>query len=88
MFAVMETRIDPSKLEETFRLLGFHGYTFSPTRGFVGGIAVAWKTDKVAVQVDINDFQFLFLHVNFQDGFFWCFTPSYGSPIESTRNHL
>ncbi|KAK2384195.1 hypothetical protein QL285_071565 [Trifolium repens] len=82
----METRIDPQKLSKTFKLLGFDNMQHTKCRGFAGGIVVAWKTSEVYINIEITDFQFLHLMINFLDGPSWNFTAVYASPREEIRN--
>lgn len=39
----METRINPSRLKNTFQMLDFDGITFASNRDLAGGIAIGWK---------------------------------------------
>lgn len=84
----METRVDPQRLQNTFRMLGFDGYHFSPSHGFAGGIGVAWNSNNVGIQVEYVHFQFLHLLIVPKDGAEWYFTPVYASPREEARGHL
>ncbi|WJX46815.1 hypothetical protein P8452_33574 [Trifolium repens] len=84
----METRIDPTKLTKTFKLLGFDSMKHSECRGFAGGIVVAWKTADVQINVNITDFQFLHLQISFMMGPSWYFSAVYASPREELRNEM
>jgi hypothetical protein len=86
VIVIMETRVDPQKLSKTFKLLGFDNMQHTECRGYAGGIVVAWKTSEVYVNVEIIDFQFMHLLINFLNGPKWNFTAVYASPREETRN--
>jgi exonuclease III len=44
VMVIMETRVDPKKLNKTIKLLGFDHMHHTDCRGFAGGIIVAWKS--------------------------------------------
>lgn len=60
---IMETRVDPGRLRNTLRLLGFNGYCFSQVHGFAGGIVVAWREDNITLRVLHTTFQFIHIEV-------------------------
>jgi exonuclease III len=88
IFVIMETRVDPKKLEKTLNLLGFDKMVYENCRGFAGGILVAWKEDSVTVNLLKNDFQFLHLSVTLEDGLSWNFTTVYASPKDDLKREL
>lgn len=49
----------PRKLGKKFSLLGFDGYECTVTMSYAGGIAMAWKEEKVIIDIVNKDFQFL-----------------------------
>ncbi|WJX54197.1 hypothetical protein P8452_40108 [Trifolium repens] len=81
----METRVDPQKLSNSFKLLGFDKMHHTQCRGFAGGIVVAWKSSDVDMNVEITDFQFIHLMISFSGGPTWNFTAVYASPREELR---
>jgi exonuclease III len=85
VIVIMETRVDPEKLRNTFMLLGFDNMHHSQCRGFAGGIVVAWKMNDVNMNVEITDFQFIHLTITFNGGPSWKFTAVYASPREELR---
>jgi exonuclease III len=85
---IMETRVDPNKLNKTFKLLGFDYMQHTECRGFAGGIVVVWKSTDVQINVEINDFQFIHLTIAFMPGSSWNFTAVYASPREELRKEL
>ncbi|KAK2417953.1 hypothetical protein QL285_040194 [Trifolium repens] len=82
----METRVDPQKISKTIKMLGFDNMQHTECRGYAGGIVVAWKSSEVYISVDIFDFQFMHLTINFLNGPSWNFTAVYASPREENRN--
>lgn len=50
---------DPRKLGKKFSLLGFDVYEYTVTMSYAGGIAMAWKEEKVIIDIVNKDFQFL-----------------------------
>ncbi|WJX12066.1 hypothetical protein P8452_02605 [Trifolium repens] len=88
MLVIMETRCDPNKLRRTFELLGFDDFVATEVRGYAGGIVVAWKRNKITVDVCKKGFQYIHLRVNYPNDKWWFLTPIYASPIESNRNLL
>jgi hypothetical protein len=85
VIVIMETRVDPEKLRNTFTLLGFDKMHHTHCRGFAGGIVVAWKVDEVQMNVVMTDFQFIHLQISFTGGPAWHFTSVYASPREELR---
>lgn len=55
----METQTNPFYLEKTFKMLGFDKLIGSEVRVFSGGIAMAWKSDKLKVEVMKIHFRFM-----------------------------
>lgn len=88
VFAIIETRCNPLRTQNTFRRLGYDGFSFSENRGYAGGIAVGWKTDLVLMVEDRNDFQFLHFNVVMHDHRSWFFSIVYASPVEEMRAEL
>jgi hypothetical protein len=68
LLVIVETRCDPLSLEKTFKLLGYDGLVASEVHGYAGGIAVAWQTQYITVDVCIKKFQFLHLKVCYTSG--------------------
>lgn len=68
IFVVMETRSDPSNLKRAFSRVGFNGFYFSESRGFLYGIAMGWKDDKLQVHILKRHFQFLHSRIIIEDG--------------------
>ncbi|WJX75538.1 hypothetical protein P8452_59063 [Trifolium repens] len=85
---IMETRVDPNKLNKTFKLLGFDFMQHTDCRGFSGGIVVGWKSNDVQINVEITDFQFMHLTIAFMNGTSWKFTAVYASPREELRKEM
>lgn len=85
---VMETRVDPLKLQRTFGLLGFDGFLSTDVQGYAGGIVVVWKTAQLHITLLRREFQFLHLRVNMGNMAEWFFTPIYASPNEEARRGL
>lgn len=52
----LETRLDPLRLQKTFIKLGFDAFEYLETRGYVGGICVVWKKNKMDVVVHKTHF--------------------------------
>lgn len=88
MLVIMETRIHPSRLENTFRLQGFDGFTFSEGRGLLSGIVVAWKSTAVQVLVVDTKFQYIHMQIGFGSLKQSYFTVVYASSVEDTRCDL
>lgn len=88
IFAIFETRCNPSRLQKTFRLLGYDGFAFSQNRGFAGGIAVGWKIEVVGLVALRNEFQFIHFEVPMQHHSSWFLTLVYASPVEELRTEL
>jgi hypothetical protein len=88
MVVIMETRCDPNKLQQTFKLLGFDGFLATEAYGFSGGIVTAWKEDCISVVLENKKFQYMHLRVQLQNGSTWFFTPTYASPNEDNRGLL
>lgn len=85
---VMETIVDPLKLQRTFGLLGFDGFLSTDVQGYAGGIVVVWKTAQLHITLLRREFQFLHLRVNMGNMAEWFFTPIYASPNEEARRGL
>lgn len=85
---ILETRVDPARLQRTLGLLGFDGYDFCNVQGYAGGIRVAWKRHNIRIDVLRKEFQFMHLQVISQGRHRWFFTPVYASPNENTRREL
>jgi exonuclease III len=88
VMVIMETRVDPNKLNKTFKLLGFDFMQHTDCRGFSGGIVVGWKSNDVQINVEITDFQFMHLTIAFMNGTSWKFTAVYASPREELRKEM
>lgn len=84
----METRVDPERLQRTFKLLGFDGFLASEVRGFSGGIVVGWKTNALRISLLVQNFQFLHIRIGGFGPAAWFFTGIYASPVEENKNHL
>lgn len=56
MLVILETRLDPLRLQKTFIKLGFDAFEYLETRGYVGGICVVWKKNKMDVVVHKTHF--------------------------------
>ena len=52
----LETRLDPLRLQKTFINLGFDAFEYLENRGYVGGICVVWKKNKMDVVVHKTHF--------------------------------
>ncbi|KAK2451486.1 hypothetical protein P8452_14619 [Trifolium repens] len=85
---IMETRVDPNKLDKSIKLLGFDNMQHTECRGFAGGIVVAWKTCDARIKVETADFQFIHLQIAFTNGPSWKFTAVYASPKEELRKDM
>lgn len=77
IIVILEMRQNPTRLERTFQLLGFDGFVFIELFGFACGIIMAWKTEKVDIQVILKNFQFMQLFIDAKDDHKWIFTPSF-----------
>lgn len=88
MLVCLETRADPKRLENTFKLLGFDNVQYSAIQGYAGRIVVAWKTGNIDIVVEKAHFQFIHLKIVPLEGEEWLFTPVYASPREDVRRHL
>lgn len=51
ILVILETRMEPSKLDKTFKLLGFDILIGYEVRGYSGGITMGWKSHKVKIEV-------------------------------------
>ncbi|XP_058760448.1 uncharacterized protein LOC131633779 [Vicia villosa] len=85
---IMETRMNPLNLANTFRSMGFDKLMGTDVQGFAGGIALAWKSDIVKVEILRKHFQFLHLQIKLNTGEEFLFTPVYASPNRSIRDVL
>lgn len=85
---IVETRMEPHKLEKTFILLGFNILVRSEVRGFSGGISMAWKSNRVKVDVLQKYFKFLHTKIKFEGEEECLFTPVYACPREDGRKEL
>lgn len=50
MFIILETRTDLGKICKKFAIKGFDCFDYTDVRGFVGGITMGWKMDKIHSQ--------------------------------------
>jgi hypothetical protein len=83
MLVILETRCDPNKLRCSFNLLGFDEVSATEVQGYAGGIACAWKSDDIYVDVCEKNFQYMHLKVRYPNDGWWFFTPVYASPNEN-----
>jgi hypothetical protein len=88
MLVILETRCDPNKLRCSFNLLGFDEFSATEVQGYAGGIACAWKSDDIYVDVCEKNFQYMHLKVRYPNDGWWFFTPVYASPNENARHAL
>lgn len=88
MLVIMETRSDPSNLNRAFSHLGFTCFSFSEARGFVGGMAIGWKTEKLQVHILKCHFQFIHSQIIFEEGKFWHISTIYASSLEDRKKEL
>lgn len=63
MLIIIETRIGPSMLYKKFNQLGFDSYEYTDNKGFVGGIYMGCKKDKIQIQLLQKHFQFLHVKI-------------------------
>ncbi|GAU46050.1 hypothetical protein TSUD_191210 [Trifolium subterraneum] len=68
--------------------LDTHQPEHTECQGFAGGIVVAWKASEVQICVEITDFQFMHLMINFMNGPSWKFTAVYVGPKEELRKEM
>ena len=85
---IMELRVDASRLKRTFNMLGFDEFHFSNTRGFSGGIVVAWRSDRVQGTVLTIHFQFIHLQITDLNNMQWYFSAVYANPNEELKRNL
>ncbi|XP_058774782.1 uncharacterized protein LOC131649052 [Vicia villosa] len=85
---ILETRTNPANLAKIFKILGFDSLIGSEVQGYAGGIALAWNSSKVKVELLKRHFQFLHLRLNLDSGEEFFFTPVYASPRSSGRTEL
>lgn len=85
VLVIVEPRVDPSKLQRTFPLLGYTGFCYSPVQGFAGGIILAWKQANVSVKVLKTTSQFIHAEISINREQEWFFTAVYASPHECSR---
>lgn len=78
----MEIRSDPKKLNTPLKKLGFQNFISVENFGYVGGIMVACKYDKVKVCMISKDDQFFHLQVKNNQDQDWMFTVVYACPNE------
>lgn len=88
IFVVMETRSDPSNLKRAFSRVGFNGFYFSESRGFLYGISMGWKDDKLQVHILKCHFQFLHSRIIIEDGKTWHISDVYASRLEDRKREL
>ncbi|XP_058733373.1 uncharacterized protein LOC131604980 [Vicia villosa] len=88
MLVIMETRCHPDRVKKYFIQLRYHGFLASNNEGFAGGICVGWKKDCMQVHVEITNFQFLHLQVQYDKSLNWCFTSIYASPNEESMRRM
>lgn len=88
VFAIMETRCDPVKLQVPLQKLGFHKLFLVENVGYAGGIMVACKEDNLKVELLSSMDRAIHLLITNNSGQKWCFTVVYASPNEIMRKHL
>lgn len=89
VLVIMEPRVDPDRLWQTFRLLGFDGFLASEVRGYSGGIILGWKTNALRVSLLVRNFQFLHFRIGgVGPSALFFFTAVYASPAEENRSQL
>ncbi|CAK8579249.1 unnamed protein product [Lathyrus sativus] len=84
----METRVTSDNLTPTLERLRFDKFVVSEASRFSGGIVMAWKSEKVNVDVIYTYFQFLHINLKFSGGEEFLFTHVYASPREERHKDL
>lgn len=85
---MIEIIIDLAKLCNKFSKLGFDGFDYTKVRGYVGGVTIGWKKNKIKVCTIEKHFQFLHVRVNMEDEVDWLLTTVYASPREEGGKEL
>ncbi|XP_058752916.1 uncharacterized protein LOC131626114 [Vicia villosa] len=88
LYVVIETRSDPSKLTKPMKRLGFDDCISMKNVGYSGGICVAWKADKMVVNLLHKETQFIHCRIKEHVVKEWLFTAIYASPNDSIRGIL
>ena len=79
ILALLETRISYSKAKAIFQAIGFTTQVLEVGDGFLGGKQLAWKHQKITIELKIKNFQFLHTFVKPTCGASWFFTIIYAN---------
>ncbi|XP_058776455.1 uncharacterized protein LOC131650765 [Vicia villosa] len=88
IYVLMVIRCDPMNFQNPFKKLGFQKCISVVKIGYVGGIIVACKEDKLKIVLVSKWGQFIHMQVKNDKGQEWIFTMVYASPDEHNRKHL
>ncbi|XP_058784135.1 uncharacterized protein LOC131658903 [Vicia villosa] len=88
LYAIMETRCDPVKLQTPLQKMGFHKFILVENTGYAGGIIVACTEDNLKIELIRKRDQSIHMQVANDRGQEWLFTVVYASPNEILRKQL